>query len=130
MAENLATYPSLSDLTQTVIYPVAEPFSAAGNHITVISGSLAPESALIKLSGKTMKTFEGPAQVYDGEQKAFEAINNHLRSRARSWYGRRPPLGRAMWGEENGGEKKERRRSEKNKEAARPYSSRRDWLGV
>lgn len=74
VAENLATYPSLSDLTQTVIYPVAEPFSAAGNHITVISGSLAPESALIKLSGKTMKTFEGPAQVYDGEQKAFEAI--------------------------------------------------------
>lgn len=74
VAENLATYPSLSELTQTVIYPVAEPFSAAGNHITVISGSLAPESALIKLSGKSMKSFEGPAQVYDGEQAAFEAI--------------------------------------------------------
>lgn len=74
VAENLSTYPSLSELSQTVVYPVAEPFSAAGNHITVISGSLAPESALIKLSGKSMKTFEGPAQVYDGEQKAFEAI--------------------------------------------------------
>ena len=51
---------------------MAEPFSPAGNHITVISGSLAPESALIKLSGKLMKTFEGPAQCYDGEQAAFE----------------------------------------------------------
>jgi dihydroxy-acid dehydratase len=55
-----------------VVYPVAEPFSPAGNHITVISGSLAPESALIKLSGKLMKTFEGPAQCYNGEQAAFE----------------------------------------------------------
>ena len=54
--------------------PTGAATPAAGNHITVISGSLAPESALIKLSGKTMKTFEGPAQVYDGEQKAFEAI--------------------------------------------------------
>lgn len=74
LAENLATYPSLSDLTQQVVTPVAEPFSAAGNHITVIQGSLAPESALIKLSGKALKTFEGPAQCYDGEQAAFEAI--------------------------------------------------------
>ena len=74
VAENLATYPSLSELTQSIISPVAEPFSPPGNHITVISGSLAPESALIKLSGKLMKTFEGPAQVYDGEQAAFEAI--------------------------------------------------------
>ena len=45
-----------------------------GNHITVLQGSLAPESALIKLGGKTLKHFEGPAQCYDGEQAAFEAI--------------------------------------------------------
>jgi dihydroxy-acid dehydratase len=74
VAENLATYPTLSELTQAVVKPVAAPFSAAGNHITVLQGSLAPESALIKLSGKAMKTFEGPAQCYDGEQAAFEAI--------------------------------------------------------
>ena len=36
VGENLATYPSLSELTQSVVTPVAEPFSAAGNHITVI----------------------------------------------------------------------------------------------
>jgi dihydroxy-acid dehydratase len=44
------------------------------SHQIKSQGSLAPESALIKLSGKQMKTFEGPAQCYDGEQSAFEAI--------------------------------------------------------
>ena len=39
-----------------------------------MQGTLAPESALIKLSGKLMKTFEGPAHCYDGEQAAFEGI--------------------------------------------------------
>ena len=68
MAHNLATYPSLSELHQSVIQPIAAPFAAAGNHITVISGSLAPESALIKLSGKDIKMFEGSAQCF-GESK-------------------------------------------------------------
>ena len=43
VAENLATYPSLSELTQSVVTPVAEPFSAAGNHITVIQVGPTPE---------------------------------------------------------------------------------------
>jgi dihydroxy-acid dehydratase len=76
VAENLATYPSLSELTQQVIKPIAQPFSPPGNHITVLQGSLAPESALIKLSGKALKQFEGPAQCYNGEQAAFQAVIN------------------------------------------------------
>lgn len=74
VAENLATYPSLSEIEQAVLTPVSAPFSAAGNHITVIQGSLAPESAVIKLSGKLLKKFKGPAQCYNGEQAAFKAV--------------------------------------------------------
>jgi len=74
LSENLATYPSLSDIEQAVLTPVKAPFSAPGNHITVLTGSLAPESAVIKLSGKLLKTFRGPAQCYNGEQAAFKAV--------------------------------------------------------
>lgn len=75
MAENLASYPSLSDLgNQTVVRSVSDPFSEAGRHITVLGGNLASQSALLKLSGKMMASFVGPAQCFDGEQAAFRAI--------------------------------------------------------
>lgn len=50
--------------------------SQPGNHITIISGSLAPESAVIKLSGKQIKFFEGPAKVFNNEFDAFSAVIN------------------------------------------------------
>lgn len=77
VAQNLECVARLDDARvdgQKVIYPVASPFSAAGNHMTILSGTLATESAVLKLSGKELKHFSGPAQVYDGEQAAFEAI--------------------------------------------------------
>ena len=79
VAENLVTYPSLSDLAKTtnpqnVIRPITNPFAPPGKHIAVLRGNIAPQSALIKLSGKAMQTFTGPAQCYDGEQAAFQGI--------------------------------------------------------
>jgi len=77
VAENLELYPSLTDLTlrdQSVVRSVSDPFAEAGRHITVIKGSLAPESALLKLSGKKMDIFQGPAICFNGEQAAFRAI--------------------------------------------------------
>ena len=54
--------------------PLSAPLSAAGKHIIVLKGSLAPQSAVMKLSGKSLGTFEGPAVCFDSEMDAFTAI--------------------------------------------------------
>lgn len=80
LAENLAHVPLPQDLpAQDVVFPVAQPLAAPGNHISVLSGSLAPQSCLLKLSGKTLQDgeFRGKAKVFDSEQAAMVAIRNN-----------------------------------------------------
>jgi dihydroxy-acid dehydratase len=73
--ENLEHVQSLGDLgEQDVVLPVEQPFSVAGNHITVLQGNLAQQSAVLKLSGKAVKHFVGVARVFDDEYAAFHAI--------------------------------------------------------
>merc|ERR1719499_1154459 len=75
MAECLKDTPRLKDIgSQKIIFPVSSPLAPPGNHIVVLQGSLAPESCVIKLSGKQMQTFRGQARVFDGEDAAFQAI--------------------------------------------------------
>jgi len=75
VAENLAGVPNISSLgSQDVLLPLASPLSPAGNHILVLHGNLAPESAVIKLSGKQNIEHIGPARCFDDEDAAFEAI--------------------------------------------------------
>lgn len=66
--QNLAGIPSLSERpAQEILYPVAKPVSPAGNHLLVLSGNMAPESAVLKLSGKVYDKFVGPAVCFDDE---------------------------------------------------------------
>jgi dihydroxy-acid dehydratase len=60
---------------QDVIRSVENAFSVTGG-IRVLKGNLAPKGAVIKLSAVQagIDGFEGPARVYDSEEKAFEAI--------------------------------------------------------
>jgi len=76
LAENLKDVPNLEDLKekQEILFPVAKPFSPAGNHITILQGNLATESAVVKLSGKQLDLFTGPAQVYNSEIDSYNAI--------------------------------------------------------
>lgn len=77
VAENLASVPTLDQLEpQDVVRPVAEPLAPAGNHISVLGGNLAPESCVLKLSGKTLADgeFRGPARVFESEAEAMAAI--------------------------------------------------------
>ena len=75
VAENLAEVgPLAAQPPQTVLYPASAPFSPAGNHMLMLSGTLATESAVLKLSGKIAATFSGPAQCFDDEDDAFAAI--------------------------------------------------------
>ena len=42
----------------------------------MLRGSLSPEGSVIKLSGKGIKHFKGPAKVYDSERATFDGITN------------------------------------------------------
>mmetsp|Transcript_52506 Transcript_52506/g.97218 ORF Transcript_52506/g.97218 Transcript_52506/m.97218 type:complete len:589 (-) Transcript_52506:89-1855(-) len=75
VAENLAGTPGVAALgPQEVIMPMSKPLAPPGNHILVLRGNLAPDSAVIKLSGKQDVEHEGPARCFDDEDDAFAAI--------------------------------------------------------
>lgn len=54
MEENLQWVPTVAELPirQDVLRPVSAPLSPPGRHMVVLTGNLAAESAVIKLSGK------------------------------------------------------------------------------
>jgi dihydroxy-acid dehydratase len=58
---------------QEVVRPLSRPVAPTGT-LAVLSGSLAPEGAVIKTAGLKRQTFRGPARVFDREEDAFEAI--------------------------------------------------------
>jgi len=77
LAENLADVPALEELgRQDVVFPVGRPIAPANNHISVLKGNIAPESCVLKLSGKTLEkgVFRGPARVFDSEADTMAAI--------------------------------------------------------
>ena len=77
LAENLRNVPSLDALgEQDIVWPVERPIAPPNRHISVLKGNLAPESCVLKLSGKTLKegVFRGSAKVFDSEADAMRAI--------------------------------------------------------
>jgi dihydroxy-acid dehydratase len=74
MAETLAAvkpYPSY----QTIIHGFDNPIKK-DSHLVIFRGNLAPEGAVGKISGKEGLHFEGRAIVFEGEEKALQAILN------------------------------------------------------
>jgi dihydroxy-acid dehydratase len=72
LAENLrgvGDYPAGQDIVRTFAEPVKK-----DSHLVVLRGSLAPEGAVAKITGKEGLSFSGPARVFDGEEKATAAI--------------------------------------------------------
>jgi dihydroxy-acid dehydratase len=77
LAENLDAVPTLEQIApQDIVFPVAKPVAPPNNHISVLKGNLAPESCLLKLSGKTLEKgqFCGTARVFESEADAMAAI--------------------------------------------------------
>jgi dihydroxy-acid dehydratase len=77
LAENLAEVPTLDRLgEQDIVRPVKNPIAPANNHISVLKGNLAPESCVLKLSGKTLEKgeFRGTARVFESEADTMKAI--------------------------------------------------------
>jgi len=72
MAENLeALDPPAPD--GKVVHPLTEPIHARGG-IAVLTGTLAPKGAVVKVAGIDFDRFEGPARVFEGEDGAMDAI--------------------------------------------------------
>src|SRR5229473_2373067 len=77
LAENLAAVPTLEQIArQDVVLPVKSPIAPPNHHISVLKGNLAPESCLLKLSGKTLEKgqFRGTARVFESEAETMKAI--------------------------------------------------------
>ena len=58
---------------QDVIYPVSHPISPTGG-VVGLKGSLAPDGAIVKVTGLRDLRFEGTALCFDSEEEAFAAV--------------------------------------------------------
>jgi dihydroxy-acid dehydratase len=54
---------------------MAQPLHRTGG-LTILTGSLAPEGAVVKSAGFDEEVFEGTARVFDGERAAMDAVEN------------------------------------------------------
>jgi len=58
---------------QEIIRPLSNPIKPE-SHLVVLRGTLAPEGAVAKISGKEGLHFEGRARVFESEEKALKSI--------------------------------------------------------
>jgi dihydroxy-acid dehydratase len=72
LEENLRDLPGLK-AGQKVVQPLSNPIKETG-HIRILHGSLAPEGAVAKITGKEGLHFSGPAKVYDSEELMLTAL--------------------------------------------------------
>ncbi len=72
MAENLDDI-NPPHIDGRVIREIATPIHQTGG-LTILTGSLAPEGAVVKSAGFDESVFEGTARVFDGERAAMDAV--------------------------------------------------------
>jgi dihydroxy-acid dehydratase len=72
MAESLAAYHARKP-DGVVVHDLDHPINVRGG-IAVLTGSLAPKGAVVKVAGIDSMQFAGPARVFEGEDAAMEAI--------------------------------------------------------
>jgi dihydroxy-acid dehydratase len=58
---------------QEVVRPIDRPLKPTGG-LVILFGNLAPEGAVLKLSGTERAAHRGPARVFDSEEQAFDAV--------------------------------------------------------
>lgn len=76
LAENLEKVQAIVPSAVNVIHPVESPIKESG-HLCILSGNLAPQGAVAKITGKEGRRFTGPAKVFDSELEANNAIRDH-----------------------------------------------------
>ena len=73
VAEVLADVPDRPSSGQEVIRPWDHPLYPEG-HLAILTGNLAPEGAVAKITGVKNPKITGPARVFDSEDNCLEAI--------------------------------------------------------
>ena len=63
--------------SQQIVHSLKNPLKP-DSHLVVLYGNLAPEGAVAKITGKEGLAFTGKARVFDGEEKALQAILDGL----------------------------------------------------
>ncbi len=58
---------------QQVLHPVAQPIKPTGG-LVILKGNLAPEGCVVKVAGHKKLIHKGPARVFEGEEEAFQAV--------------------------------------------------------
>ena len=86
LTENLEKVPMYMS-GQDIVRPLSDPLKK-DSHLVVLYGNLAPEGAVAKITGKEGERFEGRARVFEGEERATQAIL--AGARARRGRGRHP----------------------------------------
>ncbi len=72
LQENLENVPMYMS-EQDIVRPLSNPLKK-NSHLVVLYGNLAPDGAVAKITGKEGERFEGRARVFEGEERATEAI--------------------------------------------------------
>jgi dihydroxy-acid dehydratase len=72
LKENLENVPMYMS-GQDIVHPLAAPLKR-DSHLVILYGNLAPEGAVAKITGKEGQRFEGRARVFEGEERATQAI--------------------------------------------------------
>jgi len=72
LAENLHEVAPLAE-GQDVVRPPRDPIKASG-HLRILRGSLAPEGAVAKITGREGLSFTGPTRVYEREEAALDGL--------------------------------------------------------
>ncbi len=74
LAENVADLPGLK-AGQTIVMPIEKPIKSSG-HIRILRGTLAPDGAVAKITGKEGLVFTGPARCFDSEEDMLRALED------------------------------------------------------
>jgi dihydroxy-acid dehydratase len=72
VAQNLADVSPLASV-QPIVHDLEHPIKPSG-HLQILKGTLAPEGAVAKITGKEGLHFEGPAKVYDSEEDMLASL--------------------------------------------------------
>ncbi|WP_185862204.1 dihydroxy-acid dehydratase [Blattabacterium cuenoti] len=75
LSENMKNVPNIT-FNQKIIHSLNNPIKKSG-HIRILYGNLALEGSIAKITGKEGTIFRGPANVFNSEEEANQAILNN-----------------------------------------------------
>ncbi len=67
--------PAIEDLDEEYLHPVDDPIHERGA-IRILTGNLAPDGAVIKITGEDHLRHEGPVRVFEREEDAMEYVQD------------------------------------------------------